>query len=89
MPLTTKASAAYAVTSLTIRTLWIIVVTNSMQQGPSSEANSRSSSQEIPRLAWNPKVCYRGNKDLPLVAVHRVTNYCNIGCKVVPELLSS
>jgi hypothetical protein len=27
-----------------------------MEQGPSLEANSRSASQEIPRLLWNPKV---------------------------------
>jgi hypothetical protein len=27
-----------------------------MKQSPSSEANSHSSSQEVPRILWNPKV---------------------------------
>jgi hypothetical protein len=29
-----------------------------MEQSPSSEANSHSASQEIPRLFWNPEVHY-------------------------------
>jgi len=38
--------------------------TNSMDQSPSSEANSHSYSQEIPRLWRKPKVHYRVHKSL-------------------------
>jgi hypothetical protein len=31
-------------------------ITNSMEQSPCSEANSRSASQTIPRLLWNQNV---------------------------------
>ena len=34
------------------------LLTNSMQQSPSWEANWFSASQEIPRILWNPKVHY-------------------------------
>jgi hypothetical protein len=37
-------------------------LTNSMKQSPSSEANSRSASQEITLLLWNLKVRYRVHK---------------------------
>jgi hypothetical protein len=39
--------------------------TNCMERSPSWIADSRSSSQEIPRLLWNPKVHYRVQK-IPL-----------------------
>jgi len=29
-----------------------------MEQGPTSEANSSTDSQEIPRILWNPTVHY-------------------------------
>jgi len=35
------------------------LLTYSMQQGPSLEANHFSASQKIPRILWNPKVHYR------------------------------
>ena len=37
----------------------LYLLTYSMQQSPSWEANRFSASQEIPRILWNPKVHYR------------------------------
>jgi hypothetical protein len=45
------------------------LLTYSMQQSPSLEANQFSASQEIPRILWNPKVHYRIHKCPPTVSI--------------------
>jgi hypothetical protein len=40
-----------------------------MEQSPSLEANSHSSSQEIIRLLWNTKAEYRVHNGPPLIPV--------------------
>jgi hypothetical protein len=47
--------------------VWPCITLNSIKQSPSWEANSRSLSQEIPRLLCNPNVQYCLNKNPPLV----------------------
>jgi len=44
-------------------------LTDFIEQNPSSEANSHSSSQEIPYIIWNPNVRYRVYKSSPLVPI--------------------
>jgi hypothetical protein len=46
-----------------------ILVTNSMEQRPSWEANSFSASQEIPRILWNQKVRNRTQNHRPPVPI--------------------
>jgi len=46
-----------------------LLLTYSMEQSPSWEANRSSASQEIPRILWNPKFPYRVHKCPPPVPV--------------------
>jgi len=45
------------------------LLTHSMVQSPSWEANWFAARQEIPRILWNPKVHYRTHKRLPPVSI--------------------
>jgi len=45
------------------------ILTYSIVQSPSWEANWFAASQEIPRISWNPKVHYRTHKRPPPVSI--------------------
>ena len=61
---------------------WAILLTYSMQQSSSWEANRFAASQEIPHILWNPKVHYRIHKcssTVPILSqldpVHTLTSH--------------
>jgi hypothetical protein len=54
---------------LSVRSHTTYVLTHSMEQSPSWEANRFSASQEIPRLLWYPKLQYRIHKCPPPVPI--------------------
>ena len=54
---------------LVVSWTWIHLLTYSMVQSPSWEANWLAASQGIPRILWNPKVHYRTRKPPPPVPI--------------------
>ena len=51
------------------KTLLLYLLTYSMEQSPSWEANWFAASQEFPHILWNPKVYYRTQKRPPPVPI--------------------
>ena len=64
----TKFTNPYSTNRYTVLLLCILL-TYSMLQSPSWEANWSAASQEIPRISWNPKVQYRTHKCPPPVPI--------------------
>ena len=62
------------------------LLTYSIVQGPSWEANWLAASQEIPRILWNPKVHYRTHKRLPPVPILGQPNSVHIPTSCLLEI---
>ena len=63
-----------------------MLLTYSMVQSPSSEANWFAASQEIPRISRNPKVHYRTHKCPPPVSILGQPNPVHIPTSHLPEI---
>jgi len=55
---TREKSSLCKITSQMVARTYLRVLTYSMEQSPSLEANRFSPNQKIPRILWNPKVHY-------------------------------
>ena len=64
---------------------FLCLLTSSMEQSPSWKTNRFSTSQEIPRILWNPEVHYRTHKCPPHVP--SLSWACSIQC--IPSHLTS
>ena len=62
------------------------LLTYSMVQSPSWEANWFAASQEIPRILWNPKVHYRTHKRPPHVPILSQPNPVHTPTSHLPEI---
>ena len=68
----------------------ILTPTNCMEQTASWEANKYSTSQEISRIYWNPKVHYRIHKDLSVSWARSIqsmfpSHFLNIHLNILPS----
>ena len=62
------------------------------REGPPSEANSSSASQEIPRFLWNPNIHHYAHKNQSLVpvlsqttAIYALKYFCKIHYNITPK----
>ena len=62
--------------------LFTYLLTYSMEQSPSWEANRFSASQEILRVLWNPKVYYRSQKCPPPVLILSQLDHTKVSVQV-------
>ena len=62
------------------------LLTYSMVQSPSWEANWSAASQEIPHILWNPKVHYRTHKRPPPVPILGQPNAVHIPTSLLLEI---